>query len=78
MKYLLDCQIYFILNSFIFVDVNVNVDNAIHSNLVICSNFIIYKVLSAFDFDFIESSQLIQTDITPEKKCSHDYCFSLV
>ena len=38
-----------------------------------------YKLLDAFDFDFIglEIFQLLQTDITPEKKCSNDYCFSL-
>ena len=37
------------------------------------------KVLSAFDFHFIglKSSQLLQTDIILEKKCSNDYYFSL-
>ena len=35
--------------------------------------------LYAFDFDFInlEPSQLLQTGITPEKKCSNGYCLSL-
>ena len=66
-------------NSFNFVDVNVDVEYATHSDLVICNNFINYKVLPAFDFHFIglESSQLLQTDLTPERKCSNDYCFSL-
>ena len=70
----------FYTNSVIFVDVNVNVDleNAMHSDLVICNNSN-YKVLPAVNFDFIglQSSQLLPTDITPEKKCSNDYCFSL-
>ena len=50
-----------------------------HSNLVICNNFINYKVLYAFDFHFIgfDLSQLLQTDITSERKCSNDCCFSL-
>ena len=69
----------FCTNSSIFVDVNVDVEYAIHSDLVLCNNFINYKVLPAFDFHFIglESSQLIQTDLNPEKKYSNDYCFSL-
>ena len=52
---------------FIFVDVNVDVECAIHSDLDICSNFINYKVLPTFDFYYIslESSQLLQTDLTP-------------
>ena len=64
----------FYTKSFIFVDV----ENAIHSDLVICNNFINCKLLPAFDFYFLvlESSQLHQTDITPERKCSNDYCFS--
>ena len=54
---------------FIFVDVNVDVGCAIHSDLVICNNFLNYKVLPAFDFHSIglESSQLLQTDLTPER-----------
>ena len=66
-------------NSFIFADVNVDVENAMYSDLVICNDFINYKVLSAFDFLFIgfDLSQLLQTDITSERKCSNDYCFSL-
>ena len=65
---------------FIFVDANIDVEYAIHSDLVICNNFINYKVLPAFDFHSIglESSQLLQTDLTPERKCCNDYCFSLV
>ena len=65
---------------FIFVDVNVDVEYAIHSDLVICNNFINYKVLPAFDFHSIglEPSQLLQTDLTPERKCCNDYCFRLV
>ena len=38
---------------FIFVDVNIDVEYAIHSDLVICNNFINYKVLPAFDFHSI-------------------------
>ena len=65
---------------FIFVDVNVDVEYAIHSDLVICNNFINYKVLPAFDFHSIglEPSQLLQTDLTPERNCCNDYCFRLV
>ena len=65
---------------FIFVDVNVDVEYAIHSDLVICNNFINYKVLPAFDFHSIclEPSQLLQTDLTPERKCCNDYCFCLI
>ena len=39
-----------------------------HSDFVICNNFINYKVLPAFDFHFIglESSQLLQTEKLPE------------
>ena len=72
----------FYTNSFIFilVDVNVDVEYAIHSDLVICNNFINYKVLPAFDFHSIclEPSQLLQTDLTPERKCCNDYCFCLI
>ena len=72
----------FYTNSFIviFVVVNVDVEYAIHSDLHICNNFINYKVLSTFDFHSIglESSQLLQTNLTPERKCCNDYCFSLV
>ena len=66
--------------AFIFVDVNVDVEYAIHSDLVICSNFINYKVLPAFDFHSIdlEPSQLLQTDPTPDRNCCDDYCFRLV
>ena len=62
---------------FIFVDVNVNAEYAIHSDLVKCNNFINYKVLTAFDFHSIglEPSQLLQTDVTPERNCYNDYCF---
>ena len=64
---------------FIFVDVNVDFKYAIHSDLVICNNFINYKVLPAFDFHFIglESSQLLQTDLTPKRKWSNNNCFSI-
>ena len=57
----------FCTNSFIFVDVNVDVKIAMHSDLVIYNNFINYKVLPAFDFHFRSSefSQLLQTDMTP-------------
>ena len=36
-------------------------------------------MLPAFDFHFIslESSQLLQTDVTPERRCSNDNCFSI-
>ena len=63
---------------FIFVDVNVDVEYAIHGDLDICNNFMNYKVLPNFDFHSIglESSQLLQTDLTPERKCCSDYCFS--
>ena len=68
----------FCINSFIFVDVNIDVEIAMHRYLVICNNFMNYEVLPAFDFHFIGfSSQLLQTDVTPERKCSSDYCFSL-
>ena len=65
---------------YIFVDVSVDVEYAIHSDLVVCNNFINYKVLPAFDFHSIglESSQLLQTDLTPKRKCCNDYCFSLI
>ena len=41
-----------------------------HSDLVMCNNFINCKMLTAFDFDFIslESFQLLQTDKTSENK----------
>ena len=42
----------FYTNSFILVDVNVDVGNAMHSNLVISNGFINYKVLPAFYFYF--------------------------
>ena len=63
-----------------FQNVNVHVKYAIHSNLVICNNFVNYKVLPAFDFHSIglEPSQLLQTDLIPERKCCKDYCFRLV
>ena len=59
--------------------VNVDVENAVHSDLVICNNFINYKLLPAFNFDFIylDSFQLLQTDIIHMKKIPNDYCFSL-
>ena len=38
---------------FIFVDINIEFKYAIHSDLVICNNFINYKVLPASDFHFI-------------------------
>ena len=36
-------------------------------------------MLPAFDFHFIglQSSQLLQTDLTPERKCSNDNCISI-
>ena len=57
--YLSDVSNLFYTYSFLCVDVNVDVEIAMHSNLVICNSFIKYKVLPAFDFDFIglESSQ---------------------
>ena len=71
----------FYTNSSIFVDVNVDVEYVIRSDLVLFNNFINYEVLHlpAFDFHFmgLESSQLLQTNLTPEKKCSNDYCFGL-
>ena len=65
---------------FIFVDVNVDVEYAIRSDLAICNNFINYKVLPGFDLISIglEPSQLLQTDLAPERKCYNDYCFRLV
>ena len=72
----------FYINSFIFIfaDVNIDVEYAIHSDLVICNNFINYKMLPAFNFHSIdlEPSQLLQTDLTPERKCCNDYGFYLV
>ena len=70
----------FYTNNFIFVGVNVDIENAMHSDLVKCNNFINYKVLPTFNFHFInlESSQLLQTDTTPKRKCINYYCFSLV
>ena len=37
-------------------------------------------MLPTFDFRSIglEASQLLQTDLNPERKCCNDYCFSLV
>ena len=35
---------------YIFVDVSVDVEYAIHSDLVVCNNFTNCKVLPAFDF----------------------------
>ena len=51
---------------------NVDVENAMHSNLVTRINFINYKVVPNINFDFIdlESSEFLQTDITPKRKCS--------
>ena len=62
------------------MDVNIDVEYAIHSDLVICNNFMSYKVLPAFNFHSIslEPSQLLQTDLTPETKCCNDYSFRLV
>ena len=75
-------SVLFYTNSFIFlfVDVNVDVEYAIHSDLVICNSFINYKVLHAFDFHSIglESLQLLQTNLTPERNCCDDYCLHLV
>ena len=53
---------------FIFVDVNVDFEYTVHSDLVICNNFINYKLSPAFDFHFIglEYSQLLQTDLIKE------------
>ena len=47
---------------FIFVDVNVDVEYAIHSDLVLCNNFINYKVLPAFDFYFISLEPSVTSD----------------
>ena len=65
---------------FIFIDVNVDVKYAIYSDLVICNNFLNYKVFPAFNFHFIglELSQLLQTDLTLKRKCCNDYCLCLV
>ena len=43
----------FYINSFIFVDVNVDVENRMHSDFAVCNNFINCKVLHALDFRFI-------------------------
>ena len=43
----------FYANIFIFVNIIVDVEYAIHSDLVICNNFINYKVLPAVDFYFV-------------------------
>ena len=65
---------------FIFVDVNVDVEYVIHSDLDTCNNFVNYKVLPTFDFHSkdLQSSQLLHTDLTLERKCCNEYCFSLV
>ena len=71
----------FYTNSFIFIFVDFKViEYAIHSDSFICNSFINYKVLPAFDFHSIglEFSQLLQTDLAPERKCCDNYCFSLV
>ena len=56
---------------FVFVDVNGDVEYAIYSDLVLCNNFLNYKVLPVLDFHSIgsEPSQLPQTDLTFERKC---------
>ena len=53
----------FYTNSFIFVfvDFNVDVEYAFHSDLVICSNFINYKVLPPFKFSFCKLRALTVT-----------------
>ena len=56
---------------FIFVDVNVHIEYAIYSDLVKCNNFDFHSV-------GLEPSQLLQTDLTPKRKCCNDYCFRLV
>ena len=43
----------FYTNSFIFVDDDVDIEIAKHSNLVLCNNFINYKMLPDFDIHFI-------------------------
>ena len=52
----------FYTTSFIFIFVDVNVD----------VNTLFNTLLPAFDFHFIglEPSHLLQTDLTPERKCS--------
>ena len=69
-----DRQIFFVLIVLCLLMVN-----AVHSDLVTCNNFINCKRSPVFDFLFIdlESSRLLQTEITPERKCISDYCFSL-
>ena len=53
---------------FIFVDVNVDVEYAIHSDLVLCNNFINYKVLPAFDFYFISLEPSVTSDWPNSRK----------
>ena len=52
-KILTTLQNLFYINSFIFVDVNVDLENPMHSDFIICNNFINCKVLPALDFRFI-------------------------
>ena len=51
--YISDLSNLFYTTNFVSVDVNIDAENSMHNDLVICNNFINYKVLSAFDFDFI-------------------------
>ena len=53
---------------FIFVDVNVDVEYAIHSDLVLCNNFINYKVFPAFDFYFISLGPSVTSDWPNSRK----------
>ena len=69
---------FFYTNSFIFGEVNVDVEKTMQSNLVICNNLI--NRLKCYLLSILNlkvSFQLLQTDITPEKECSNNSCFSL-
>lgn len=69
---------FFYTNSFIFAEVNVDVEKTMQSNLVICNNLI--NRLKCYLLSILNlqvSFQLLQTDITPEKECGNNSCFSL-
>ena len=55
---------------FIFVDVNVDFEYVIHSSLVICNNFVNYKVLPALD-SFFKLLLLLLGDINLNPGSSH-------
>ena len=54
-KILIRLSNFFDTNSFVLVNVNVDDENGMHRDLVTHNNFINYKVLPAFNFDFIDS-----------------------